>query len=459
MDKKYLFLSTSLFFKLIINIFVVFYIAKKVSINDFGGFSLAFIISTLTILVLDYGFNLKSLTLTSKSREQVDEELSVMIYAKLIIVLFVVCFFCFFFFLSPYNLITNKVIFILVLSAIPSSYGNFFLNNFKIVNRFDKEALGYLIQFSILVVFLFINEHYGSNSILIFSIGLLLARIGYFLYGFFSFKRSFGRNTSWDLKKSIKLIKSTAPYGIHLILGASIIYIDTFILSVLTNLESVGFYQAGMRIIMASMLIVVIINDAFIPEISKLVNQKLIIIKKLSSLFEFILLFSILMAITLYFYKGTIIKILFSEEYLVLESSILFIILITFLRYIGVVPGIILTSQGKQSIRAKAVVLSILVSIICNFVLIPFYGITGAFTASLIAHVVLNLIYIYYALGTIFFMRNIKYSMLLVLCGVCLVVQMTLLNDTLIFLIITGIINLIILLVYYFKRMSKESLI
>ena len=77
-------------------------------------------------------------------------------------------------------------------------------------------------------------------------------------------------------------------------------------------------------------------------------RNKPVISKKLSNLFQFILFFSGLTLITIYFYKKTIILILFSKEYLVLEHFIVLIILIILLRYIGIVPGIILTSLGKQ---------------------------------------------------------------------------------------------------------------
>ena len=126
-DKKYFFLSTSLFFKLLINVFVIFYIAKMVSMPDFGSFSLAFIIASITTLCLDYGFNLKGLVLTSKKKEEINEELSSMIFSKIIITVIIVFFYFLFFMLSKYDATTNKVIAILALSAIPASFSNLFI--------------------------------------------------------------------------------------------------------------------------------------------------------------------------------------------------------------------------------------------------------------------------------------------------------------------------------------------
>jgi len=450
-DKKYIHLSTSLFFKLLINVFVVFYIAKKVPLSDFGSFSIAFIIGTMTTLSLDFGFNLRSLILSNKNRKEINEELSAMIFSKLIIsILIIFGTFFFIYFISTYTNKTNILIVILIASAFPNSFGNFYLNNFKILGEFDKEAIGYTIQGTILIFLLIINSFYGENDIIYYAMVLFIARLFYFLFGLLIFRKYFFKMKTFNINKSLNSIKKATPYGVHLILGASIIYIDTFILSILSNLESVGLYQAGMRIIMASMLISVIINDAFIPVISNLVINKELASKKLSKLFEFILLFSTLVVTSLFFYKKTVILLLFSNDFLELESYILLVLIIVFLRYIGIVPGIILTSFGKQIIRAKAVVLSIIISIILNVILIPIYGIKGAFISSLIAHVSLNIIYLYFSYKIVNFTKNIYLLVLIMIFLLNLIIQEYVFRDSFFYLGVTIVINIFV--IYFFKK-------
>jgi O-antigen/teichoic acid export membrane protein len=357
--------------------------------------------------------------------------------------------------LSKYDATTNKVIAILALSAIPASFGNFYLNSFKIINRFEKEAIGYIIQGVFLLIFLGINHFYGSEHIIYYSITLLTARVIYMLYGFFVFRKGFLKRVNFDFRKSIIAIKTATPFGVHLILGASIIYIDTFVLSILSTLENVGLYQAGMRIIMASMLIAVVISDAFIPEIAKIYENRIIVSKRLSSLFEFILLFSGLTLCTIFFYKKTIILLLFSQEYLVLETSIILILFIISLRYIGIVPGIILTSFGKQIIRARAVVVSIISSVILNFILIPIYGINGAFLASLIAHIILNMIYVYYAHKTIIFTKKISIFLVINIFLINCFLQLAFSSDTMIFFAVTVILNILLIGIYFIIKFQK----
>jgi len=181
-EKKYYSLSVSLLVKVFINIFVVFYIAKKVTVNDFGIFSIAFIISSLITLCLDYGFNLKALRLTSRSKIQINQELSSMIFAKGIIMFLLIFCLVGFLTLSHYNYNTKLMILILGLSSLPNSFGIFFLNNFKIINRFDKEAIGYIVQGAVLIVCLVIMELYNSNSLIYYALVLFLARTSFFIF-------------------------------------------------------------------------------------------------------------------------------------------------------------------------------------------------------------------------------------------------------------------------------------
>ena len=211
-----------------------------------------------------------------------------------------------------------------------------------------------------------------------------------------------------------------------------------------------------MRIIMASMIIAVIISDAFIPEIAKILENKSIASKKLSKLFEFILLFAGLTLSSIFFYKKTIILLLFSQDYLILQSYIVLILFIILLRYIGIVPGIILTSFGKQIIRARAVVISAISSIILNVILIPIYGIKGAFLASLIAHIILNIIYVYYAHKTITFTSKISFLLIVSIFLLNLILQILLFSESKLFLAITIILNILLIGSYFFITNSKK---
>ena len=455
-NDKYFALTISLLVKIVLNLFVIFYIAKKVSITDFGSFSIAFIISSLITLFLDYGFNLKGLILTSKEENEINIELSSMLFAKLILAFIVLIFLGIFLLMNEYDYNTKVIVFILGISSIPNSFGIFFLNIFKIVDIFSKEAKGYLIQGFALMVCLLVMEIMDINNLLFYAIAILFARLGFFLFGIYCFLNSkYFTLIATNFTDALISLKTSFPYAVHLILGSLIIYIDTFILSYLTDLYNVGLYQSGMRIIMSSLLISVIITDAFIPEISRSYTQKKMVTKKLAILYDFIVTFTLLIAITLLFYQKSIILILFSKDHLLLQNYMLYIILIITLRYVGIVPGIILTSGNKQKIRANAALFSILCSVSLNFILIPLLGIEGAFISSLISHIILNSIYLFYSFKEVKFYNDVSFSFIFLMVVVLLTINIGFFSDSEGFLILSIMMNVVTIFLYYIYRLNK----
>ena len=73
-------------------------------------------------------------------------------------------------------------------------------------------------------------------------------------------------------------------------------------------MENVGYYQAGLRIVMAASLFGAIITDGFVPEISKKQNDKKFVTNKMLNLFTFLGVFYFLLLITLSTYFNTIVK-------------------------------------------------------------------------------------------------------------------------------------------------------
>ena len=80
--KKFFFLFLTLFFKTIINFLLLFYIAKVVNVSDFGSFTLSFVVMSIGVLLIDYGYNLHSLVLDYNNKEEISEKISSIISGK-----------------------------------------------------------------------------------------------------------------------------------------------------------------------------------------------------------------------------------------------------------------------------------------------------------------------------------------------------------------------------------------
>ena len=237
-------------------------------------------------------------------------------------------------------------------------------------------------------------------------------------------------------------------YGIHLIFGTLIIYIETLFLSNFSDMKTVGYYQVGLRLIMAASLFGAIITDGFVPQMSKNKDDRKLVTIKMVNLFKILLVFYFLLCITLSFYFNTIINVLFTKNFLIIENYIFYIILIIICRAIGIVPGVILTSLGLQKIRARSAMFSFLLSIVLNLFLVPFYGIEGAFISFLLTNILLTCIYFYFSFKEINFIKEvplkITFSLLLYWLA-----QVLILKDNFLHLCMSCLICLLILLFTY----------
>ena len=78
----------------------------------------------------------------------------------------------------------------------------------------------------------------------------------------------------------------------------------------------------------------------------------------------------------------------------------------------------------------------------------------GAFLSSLVAHIILNIIYVYFAHKTILFTNNISVFLLIIIFLINSILQLGLFKDSMVFLVATVFLNLL-LIVSYFAIKSK----
>jgi len=452
---KFYFLFLTLFFKTVINFLLLFYIAKVVNVKEFGSFTLSFVVMTIGVLLIDYGYNLHSLVLDFKHKKEVSINISSIISGKFYISFTLVILFLPVLYFINLEEISKKVILILSLSAIPNSFGNFYFSLFKAKNNYKFEAIGFFLQGAFLIILLFLNHFFGSIDIITISLIVLFTKIIYFIYSYLKFKKEFRIIFKLSLKNAFNSYVNSFNFGIHLILGTLILYVETLFLSYFSDMETIGYYQSGLRLIMAASLFGAIITDGFVPEIAKNKNQKKFITARMLNLFTFLGVFYFLLLLTLMFYFKTVLTVLFSSKFELIQSYSTYIILIIFCRAIGIVPGIILTSLGLQNIRAKAVSYSFLLSICLNIFLIPLYGLEGAFISFLSTNILLNIVYFYFGFKKINFIK-------LILPGVTLaiflygVLQFIFSEDNILYFSISIVFNLIILIIIQINLKKKN---
>jgi len=372
--------------------------ARALGVEEFGRFMFALSFTGIFLTFIDYGFNLLIVKEVSQKPESLKNWVSSIINAKILLSIAFTIVLIITLKILKYPNDTLLIVGILWLSVIFYSFGFFFNNVFRGLNQFQYETYPTILlnaaQFVIVGVFLFL----GFKTLSV-AIAYLLARMFYFAYSSYLLSSKVSKiPIAYTLSESIKSLKIALPYGIHAILATLYFQIDTVLLSYFKGDVEVGYYQAAMRILMATMIVYEVIVSAFFPVIAASIkNDKEKFDKYALFLNKVVIYIGLVFGTGIFMFSKPVISLLYGEQY---QHSIIImqvLAVVIFLRFLGAGYGLFMTVAEGQKFRAIGVSISVIVSVVFNIILIPKYGAIGAAIASLITHMVLNSIYFYFS--------------------------------------------------------------
>jgi len=434
-------------------------LARALGVEEFGRFMFATSFAGIFLTFIDYGFNLFIVKEVSQRPDELVNLIRPIISAKILLsIVFTVIIFIILKILKYPNK-TVIIVGILWLSFIFYSFGFFFNNVFRGLNQFQYETYPTIllnsIQFFVVVIFLMLG--YKTLSV---AIAYLLARFLYFVYSaYLLFSKVSKMQLNYDFSESIKSLKIAFPYGMHAILATLYFQIDTVFLSYFKGNVEVGYYQAAMRILMATMIVYEVIISAFFPVIGESIkNDK----KKFErySLFlnKIVIYIGLVLGTGIFIFSKSLINFLYGEKYTNSIVIMQILSIVIFLRFLGAGYGLFMTVSEGQKFRAIGVGISVIVSVVLNLILIPKYGGVGAAIASLITHIVLNSFYFYFSIkltqNTFVDKDTLNASLILLLS-----LFFILFNVNQIYLLIVFLICLVFSFIFIVKNIEIKTLI
>jgi len=259
---------------------------------------------------------------------------------------------------------------------------------------------------------------YGNvtSGLIKFISGFLALKFGYGLYGIiwaFTISSLAGLFVNFILmqkyvhpvklvynRKILKWIIKTTPFfaGSQLV-NAFSGNITTIILSMLLNIESVGYYGIAMQLVGAIRMVIQSYKVAIQPVTARTFKESVKELRKfcLKSM-RYIAMLTIPVCAGTSILGSRIIEFIYSEKYLPAASLLKILIWIVFLYGFSMVITAILISANRQKTVFQSQVLSLAVRIIAAFSLIPFFGYWGAALAVLLSNIA-DFSYKYYILS------------------------------------------------------------
>lgn len=385
------FLTTALLFIIL---------ARALGVEEFGRFAFAISFTGIFLIFVDYGFNLLIVKEVAVSPQNGLKIVADVLNGKIILSILSTILIITIVEILNYPLETELIIYILWVSAVFYSFGLFFNTIFKGLNQFQYETYPSIIlnslQFLLVVTLLILG--YETISI---AVSYLISRIIYFSISLYLVLTKIGRIAiSCDISKGAKVLKDSLPYGVHAILATLYFQLDTVFLHYFKGDAEVGHYQAAMRIVIASMIICEVIISAYFPVISKKIKTDVDGFRTDGvTLNKYLFLSGGTIAAFLVLFSDIAIKFIYGEQYIHSIFVMQLLSAVIFLRFAGASYALFITAADNQRLRAIGVAVSVVINIILNVILIPVYGAVGAAIASIITHIVLDAIYIFFAIN------------------------------------------------------------
>lgn len=372
-------------------------LARLLKVTDFGLLSFAVTFSGIIIIVSEFGLSI----MAQRDIPQNKFPFTPYIINSLILKIgFSVCAsilgLVYLLVLYSGENVTIGIIFIII--AVFTANINYFFSVFRALNRFKIESYSSVL-YAIFLALLIAYFYFFNKDVFFISFGFLVIRfIQLGILCFICYKSLSLNEIKSDLKMLRSLGKESIPYGLHQIVGILYITIDSQLIAYFNGNESLGLYQAFFRIILILLFVSDLLNNVFLPYLSFHFGKNFLSYKKIAhSINRIVILLGLSLFVFINLFSVFIVELIYPEEYRPILVLSLPLSLVMLCRVMTSVYGISLTVSGNQKQRLIIVIVSLVVNLSFNLYFIPKYDIIGAAYVSLLTHLVLLFMYVYYS--------------------------------------------------------------
>jgi len=374
-----------------LNLVLIVYFARNLSVDDFGTLSLLVTYYTYFLVFIEFGTSHLALKeIVNLNHDKRIEFITNVIVLKIFLSTISVFIFNILFFdkLDIEILVTFSTLLILS-SFISDWYFKSLYKNKLLFKSYFYGLIGYLYLF--LPYQLSIDDYFLIRLLIL---GTTVLFIVYFLikddnldFRFFSLK--FIRTEI--IKKSFPIFISTIAVTIYY-------NSDVIMLSIYRNSFEVGIYSAYYKFVFIFLTFKAVIVGYVTPKLSykyknKEYNTLKLFVKKIT---KYAFLFIVLITIIIFTFYKSIIDNIFGEKYIVQGSEhLLLVLLLTILiTYMYLLLPTIQIIIGNQKRFMFFTLYASIINVACNFYFIPLYGFVGASYSTLVSEIILFVLFL-----------------------------------------------------------------
>lgn len=217
-----------------------------------------------------------------------------------------------------------------------------------------------------------------------------------FLMIFYVRIEGFHPKFNWSLGKS--LLKQSYHYLIAGLITILYVQVDRIMLGNMLDKESVGYYSAALTISTLWSMIPTALIQSLSPILYDTAKKdRNLYLRRLRQSYAALFWLNVAYSIFVCFFAHWIILLLYGKEYLAGTTALKIVVWYYGLSTMSTLNQVYLANDGKSKYINRFCLAGLIADIVLNFLLIPIMGIDGAAIATLITHVVIQIVmpYIY----------------------------------------------------------------
>jgi O-antigen/teichoic acid export membrane protein len=361
----------------------------------FGVFMYPFTIAGILVKLVDYGFLLQVARDVGRRPAETHATMGRALGAKLILIVPASLVAYGLALLLPGSNGFGALLAVLLADAIANSFTVFLNVPLRAHGRFDEEAR--IAGFGNGLVFAAVASVALTGHGPLLAAGVMAGcRVLCLLFSWNAYRRLLGftprATIEWQsLRTSLWL---GLPFGLHAAVGTLNMQVDTLMVQHFLGAPYVGLYQAGMRVLLGTLLVGDALNSVYLSAMARATHDRAELSRLGQRMTRQLLTVGLLCFGCIIAAGPWAVHLMFGARYDALAPLLPIFGLLAFLRYGGVSYGTLLTLADRQAVRVAAICGAMLVGLVLNALLIPRFGLTGAISAAVLAHLVLYAVYV-----------------------------------------------------------------
>jgi O-antigen/teichoic acid export membrane protein len=363
-------------------------IARFYGVDSFGQFATAHTLSTIFLLLADFGFDSLLATEIARNREHATQLTSKYFSIKILFIFSATLLLFIFPYIHQFSPATNTLIQIFSLYVLSASLNSFFFALFKGFEEFSHETwISFVINLLLLILLVILGLFHVALSYI--ALCFVMTRFLGIAFSIPIARRLVNfRIFHLDFKDCRNLIKRVVVFGLQYVFGNLFFLFDTVLLALLCSDREVGIYQSAFKIVTLSLIIPDIAVNTMMPVLTRFHRDD---VEKWNNygrlLYKILFLVSLPVALIMFVFADQIIQFLYGGAYLEAIQILRFFSMVILIRYGADAYALMLTTSQRQFVRMLIVVAGTLINIALNIWLIPLYGVWGTAIVSLITNI------------------------------------------------------------------------